>query len=132
MNARGDGKPNVEIRCGADYGSREWWAPIGGVWFTEFGDVLVVRWELPDGDMGDFLDVEKSSTWASAPQHHRLADDFMVEEQPVLLDRPGQRFPAWCRDHGSWFIDESAVEIQARKAKRSRKTEKYRAVPPTR
>jgi len=99
------------------------------VWFTEFGDVLVVKWRDPDDDEGGFLDVEKNSTWTAAP-HHRLADDFMMQDQPVLLGRPGQRFPAWCRDHGSWQLNESAIARLARVAKRSRKSEVYREIPP--
>jgi hypothetical protein len=130
MNARGDSGPNVEIRCGADHKGAEWGGPvIGGVWFTDVGDVLVVKWMDPEGDVSDFLDVEKNSTWSAAP-HHRLADDFMVEEQPVLLSRPGQRFPAWCRVHGSWNLDESAIERDVQRAKRTRRMVKYRAMPP--
>jgi hypothetical protein len=129
MNARADSKPNVEIRCGADHKGATGGPIIGGVWFTDVGDVLVVKWRDPDDDASGFLDVEKSSTWIAAP-HHRLADDFMVEEQPVLLGRPGQRFPAWCRVHGSWLLDEPAIEMKARLAKRTRRMEKYRALPP--
>ena len=130
MEFRQQERPDVEIHCAGRHPRGSQGGPIvGGVWCTPVGDVLAVRWRNPDDDLQEWVEIEKTSTWVYKPDF-RLPDDFLIDLQPVLLDRPGKRFPAWCHHHGSFMLDEIGIKEKVRRAKTSGKFQSFGAMPP--
>jgi len=114
MNSR-DGKPTPDIRCGVAYRGRSCRRPLGGIWMTRHGTILLVNrlgYSLPREDYQRILRSreEREGLWR---------EQGFVDEEPILVHLDGRwhhvpgaedKATVLCPRHGSWALDLAPIK----------------------
>lgn len=114
MNTR-NGKPQVDIRCEDVYRGKQCRRPLGGIWITGYGTILLVN------RLGNSYprDVYKRILYDQEERERLWREAGFVEEEPLLIHLDGQwhdvpgaedKGTVFCPRHGRWALDLESIQ----------------------